>query len=303
MSASPTHHQMVRSLRTLVRSMEELARKSGIPVKRLWDAYEDENTTFRTWKQPLETYYYKRFPECQFTAFVQRRDQKLQDAFQLAVSESNRDPSKLRELIEDDWTWLSSWRYEDKADEHYLRARYALMSGWANIRLAPEVGQEAALVLAVDESALSLAALEEHPERPMYLGLRMKVARTKISAAQRLHLLKHKKHLSVTQTLGRHELQDLAEYLLSQVKAWAKGHFNRWQLARDAVTISSGLSMLDECSQAYEILLEERPVFADPDHPEWTVGPAADDPDLKFFRDNLKAIRKLIMERNKLCAA
>ena len=59
MSASPTHHQMVRSLRTLVRSMEELARKSGIPVKRLWDAYEDENTTFRTWKQPLETYYYK----------------------------------------------------------------------------------------------------------------------------------------------------------------------------------------------------------------------------------------------------
>ena len=170
MSASPTHHQMVRSLRTLVRSMEELARKSGIPVKRLWDAYEDENTTFRTWKQPLETYYYKRFPECQFTAFVQRRDQKLQDAFQLAVSESNRYRQAAPRADRGRLDMALSWRYEDKAGEHDLRARYALMSGWTDIGLAPEIGQEAALVLAVDESALCLAALEVTSQRPMYLG-------------------------------------------------------------------------------------------------------------------------------------
>jgi hypothetical protein len=122
----------------------------------------------------------------------------------------------------------------------------------------------------------------------------MKVTKLKISAQQRLHLYEHKKHLPVTNTIPRPELENFLQYLLSQISDWPKGHFNRWQFSRDAVTISSGLSLLNECSKAYAILLDERPEFEDIDHAEWTVGPAANDPDLQFFRNNINQIRNII---------
>jgi len=87
MGSRPSHHEMVRSLRPLVNgNMEELHRKTKIPVNRLWDAWRNKDVILVQWGRALEAYYYKRFPEALFDAFVERRDRKLQDAFQQAVA-------------------------------------------------------------------------------------------------------------------------------------------------------------------------------------------------------------------------
>jgi hypothetical protein len=301
---TPTDHQMVRSLRALVKSMEQLSDKTGIPVNRLWDAYKNPNVQLKAWGAKLAAYYRTKFPEPEFDPWIERRDRKLQDAFQLAIAaEPRRDRSKLRELFEDDWTWLSAWVYDDRAGERYLRARYALTSGWADARLSPDISREATLELAENEGVLCLEEINNNPQRPFHQGLKQKAAKVVISARQRLHLLKHNKHLPLTQAIDRAELEPLLGYLLTEIESWPVNHFNRWQWARDAVTISSGLTMKDECSRAYEILLDERPAFANLDHHEWTIGPAANDPDLRFLRQNYEEICNLIMERKTRCAA
>ena len=285
--SGPSHHQMVRALRALEPSMEELARKSGIPVKRLWDAFNEADTVFRTWRRPLESYYYKLFPDFHFSAFFQKRDRKLQDAFQMAIkAEKGRsDRSLLTELFEDDWPWLCDWNYpRNRAAEHYLRGRYALISGWTGVPLDPRTDRKAALELAVSESVLSLAELDHDAEQQIQTALRMKVVKLMVSAKQRLHLLRHEKHLPLSLALERSELESLLAFLLSEITQWSHGHFNRWQWSRDAVTIASALNWQAQCETAFRILVEERPDFANPDHQEWTVGNAADDPALDFFR-------------------
>jgi hypothetical protein len=305
MSSRPSHHEMVHSLRPLAKgNMEELARNANIPVGRLWDAWHNEDVNLARWGRALEAYYYMCFPEALFDPFVERRDRKLEDAFQQAVASSMPDPTALRELIEDDWTWLSTWKYEiDEPGVEYLGARYALTALWTNIRLAPDIDQKKAFEVINDKCVRGKTALRRTPDRPLHAGLMMRFTRLQISAAQRYHLLFHKKYLPVTKTVPEAELRELLEYLVAQIKSWKKGHFARWQRARDAVTIASGLSKLEECCDAYKILLEERPEFKNLNHQKWTVGSAADDPDLKFFRENFDKICTLIEERSKSCAA
>jgi hypothetical protein len=317
--SKPTHHQMVHSLYAQRQNMEELSRKTGVPVGRLWDAYKNENTKLETWGAKLEEYYYKQFPEGHFSRFVARRDEKLQKAFYKAVRKDptlefdSRDKTDLRTLLEDDWTLLSTWHSEeDEPGALYLRARYALMSGWTNLLLEPGISQPDALRRAISDSARGMAELQRTPERLYYRDLMMKFIRLKLSAVQRLHLTEHENHLPVSKALPSSELKDLLDFLLSKVTTWPKGYTDRWQFARDAVTISSALdglpssaleelpeeslkeAVLEKCAAAYAILLDERPEFADINHPEWSVGPAADDPDLKFFRENIHTISKIV---------
>jgi hypothetical protein len=266
--------------------------KPAIPVQALWRAFNDPDAKLTGWGRRLEEYYYTRYPENHFSHFFAIRDQKLQDAFQLAVAQERRDPTALRLLFEEDWTWLSCWSYEDDpAGETYLRARYLLMSGWTGVLLDPCLDQVATLKQALTEIDICLDDLSRDRKRPGHLDLTMRATKLKISILQRLHLVEHKKHLPVTKTLDHAELNGLLDYLLSKVTAWPKSHFNRWQWARDAVTISSGLHLIEQCARAYAVLLVERPDFANIDHKEWTVGPAAEDPDLNFFRQNIDAIR------------
>jgi hypothetical protein len=178
------------------------------------------------------------------------------------------------------------------------------MSGWTNLLLAPDISQPDALRLAINESDRGLIELKRTPERLYYRDLMMKLIRLKLSAVQRLHLIEHKNHMPVSKALPSLELQDLLDFLLSKVTTWPKGYTDRWQWARDAVTISSALAALAEeplkeslrekCAAAYAILVDERPEFTDIDHPEWSVGPAADDPDFKFFRENIRTISKIV---------
>jgi hypothetical protein len=136
MQVVPTHHQMVRSLWGRLGNMEQLSRKSEVPVNSLWRAFKNQNTKLTGGARALEKYYYEQFPNHHFSQFFARKDEKLQNAFQLAVADKGADKTILRELLEDDWTWLSTWSYDaDKSAEHYLRARYALMAGWTNIPL------------------------------------------------------------------------------------------------------------------------------------------------------------------------
>jgi hypothetical protein len=302
---------MVHSLYAQLQNMEELSRQTSIPVGRLWDAYKNENTKLENWGGKLEEYYYKRFPEGHFSRFFERRDEKLQKAFYKAVKKDptleidSRDKTDLRTLLEEDWTWLSTWHYKkDEPGVHYLRARYALMSGWTNLLLEPDISQPDALRLAINESDQGMIELKRTPERLYYRDLMMKLIRLKLSAVQRLHLFEHKNHMPVSKALPSLELQDLLDFLLSKVTTWPKGYTDRWQWARDAVTISSALAGLAEeplkeylrekCAAAYAILLDERPEFTDIDHPEWSVGRAADDPDFKFFRENIHTISGIV---------
>jgi hypothetical protein len=356
---------MVRSLRATVPSMEELSRRTGIHVNPLWRAFNNPGAKINGMRDALEAYFNQQFPDIHFSEFVAIHDEKLQDAFQLAVEPPQngtagqlRNSTELRLLFKENWAWVSGWDFKgDKAASMYLRARFMLTAGWTNVQLDSQLKNQLVTLKAASTEADACAQeLDRQPERPHLPHLKMKVTKLKISAQQRLHLYEHKKHLPVTNTIPRPELENFLQYLLSgggkgpqfetnqdmqisrirlsdktsrlhprhavrkpgqayepevpvkvrewigpalaspdsQISDWPKGHFNRWQFSRDAVTISSGLSLLNECSKAYAILLDERPEFEDIDHAEWTVGPAANDPDLQFFRNNINQIRNII---------
>lgn len=293
---------MVRSLYAHLQNMERIGRESGVPVNSLWSAYGNPNCKMRAWRPQLLAYYEKVFQTSKFDAFIERHDRNLQEAFQKAVGPS-KDRTQIRGLFESNWTFLAAWKYEkDEAGGHYLKAKYALMAGWLNMGSVLGFSQKACFDLAMSENNLSLSSLEVLPLSSRE-GLKMRALKQKLSVTQRLYLLQFKEHIPLANALEKGELNGLLDYFLSAIERWPHKHFNRWQWARDAVTISSALELLDECSRAYEILLLERPEFADLDYEEWTPIAPAQDPDLVFFRSNIEAIRKLILDRKKSCAA
>jgi hypothetical protein len=350
----PTHHQMVRSLYAEHPNMEELARKTGIPVGRLWDAYNNPDAQLTHHGSKLEDYYYGKRPEGHFSQFFERLDEELQSAFYKAVTKDPEKPeqesgakSDLRDLFEKNWPGLSTWYFKDQvvgqleadalakflrteADTPqggtiepplndppavaYINTRYLTVSGWTDIPLEPKLRQCDALRRAISTAGRGLSQLDLDPERRHYDELRMKFVRLQLSARQKLSLVEHKEQLPVAKALPSLELQNLLDFLLLKVTTiWPEGYIFRWSWARDAISISSGLAELAEgtareslhekCATAYAILRMERPEFSDIDHPEWSVGPAADDPDLKFFRENIDSVRKMTADIiRKICA-
>jgi hypothetical protein len=164
------------------------------------------------------------------------------------------------------------------------------MAGWLNKGPVLGFSQRGCFDLAMSENNLSLSSLDALPFNSRRAGLKMRALKQKLAVTQRLHLLEFKKHIPLTNALEPGELNGLLDYFLSAIEGWPHEHFNRWQWARDAVTISSALALLDECSRAYEILLLERPEFADLDYEEWTHDAPSEDPDLTFFRSDIEAI-------------
>jgi hypothetical protein len=179
-SGRATHHQMVQSLYPKHGNMEHHARSLKAHVNTLWRLYREENASAKGCAERLEQYYIKHFPEDRhFSRFFRERDEALQIAFQKAVAEegSIRNRNDLKAIFRSDWTWLECWSYaRDKAAEHYLRARYALISGWAKVPL-DDVQNEPrlALELAMREGALCESELDRNPERPHREHLNLKV--------------------------------------------------------------------------------------------------------------------------------
>jgi hypothetical protein len=280
--------------------MERISRESGVPVNPLWEAHKKPDIQMRTWGPDLLAYYEKVFPNPKFDPFIELHDRQLQDAFQKAVVEDveKRDRTEIEGLFEKNWNFLKFWIYEqDRAGAHYLRGKYALMAGWLNMGSALGLSQDACLEIAADETDLCLSSLDAQHFSSDREGLKMRALKQKLSTLQRLHLAKFGEPLPLTKALETSELKGLLNYLLSSIEGWTIGHFNRWQLARDAVTVSSALNLLSECSRAYAILLAERSEFEDSDFSEWSQNAAHDDPDLVFFQANIHEIRKLVSER------
>src|SRR5262249_51937405 len=97
-----------------------------------------------------------------------------------AVAIDRPDPTALRELIQDDWTWLSTWKYEiDEPAAEYLGARYALTALWTNIQLAPDIDQKGAFKLINDKCVRGRTALSRTLDRPFQAALMMRFTRYK----------------------------------------------------------------------------------------------------------------------------
>ena len=263
------------------------------------------------WGAKLEAFYYEHFPECHFSRFAEMHDKMLQDAFQKAVKKSDKDGSRcgvsndLRSLFKELWFFIKEWHPEDdKAVSHYIVARYLHISAWTGIPLEPGLDPTTALRRALVELDLCAKELELDTERLHWLDLTKRVTRLKLSVAQFLEWQIHRRPVGATQVLDRSSLASLLEYLVSKITSWPFGHFERWQRARDAVTISSalGVDFFRECASSYEILIGERPQFLNRDDPEWAVGDPADYPDLAFFREIMRQILEFIKEGNKPCA-
>jgi hypothetical protein len=157
----PTHHQMVRSLRATVPSMEELSRRTGIHVNPLWRAFNNPGAKINGMRDALEAYFNQQFPDIHFSEFVAIHDEKLQDAFQLAVEPPQngkagqlRDSTELRLLFKENWAWVSGWDFKgDKAASMYLRARFMLTAGWTNVQLDSQLKNQLVTLKAASTEA------------------------------------------------------------------------------------------------------------------------------------------------------